>query len=502
MINKTTELLFGLVEAVTAGEGWRVWRPTDPPFPERHPFGASCVDGHMKIDMPGATIRSPMCLAPHDFLSEQLQRKGRWRDCGMHVRLWQMLDDDPAKEPTLIPDHFQGSRGQVLLRTLPLPKAGDPKGVLLEVGANIGACTVELLLRTNAKLLAFEPSLANVFFLTRSLRMLAAAHPEVADRVVIFPIGAGDEPLHTRIMIDPANLGNSVVEDAPPPDPPDPRTSDAGTAPGTSPSTRSKRSNARRAAARGQAARARTNSSASTRQMGLTRATRRQERSREQQDPGGGPGVTALSSGAGSVRYLNVSVLPLDHVFPQGFGGVRMIKVDAQGYECKVLQGAHMAARQGKQPRLAAPGLQTVVTEIASRWLHTQCCRPHWLLHLLRNLGRRDVSDLSSWTVPHPRCVSQPAGLQYGPWNVSCLRAGADENTCIARRFNRSLGKAAALQIREIPRLPLNRYYLWEVSIQIRRCRHAHSPNLADRQLLSSKRKLCGRSPTRTAMGV
>ena len=36
----------------------------------------------------------------------------------------------------------------------------------LQVGANIGACTVELLLRTNASIVALEPSPTNYFYLT------------------------------------------------------------------------------------------------------------------------------------------------------------------------------------------------------------------------------------------------------------------------------------------------------------------------------------------------
>ena len=54
--------------------------------------------------------------------------------CALQVRLWQSMEGRHSRAH---------SRGK--LSWLPLPQAGlDPEGVLLEVGANIGACTVEL----------------------------------------------------------------------------------------------------------------------------------------------------------------------------------------------------------------------------------------------------------------------------------------------------------------------------------------------------------------------
>ena len=61
-----------------------------------------------------------------------------------------------------------------------------------EIGANIGACTVELLLRTRASIIALEPSPTNYYFLTRSLHALAQRHPEMARRVVVLPVGTAD----------------------------------------------------------------------------------------------------------------------------------------------------------------------------------------------------------------------------------------------------------------------------------------------------------------------
>eukprot|EP00966_Prymnesium_polylepis_P181525 4204620-Prymnesium_polylepis.1 len=54
---------------------------------------------------------------------------------------------------------------------------GDKLDVVVEVGANIGACTLQLLLHTNATVLAFEPSPLNLFHLTESLHRTALGNP-------------------------------------------------------------------------------------------------------------------------------------------------------------------------------------------------------------------------------------------------------------------------------------------------------------------------------------
>jgi len=125
-----------------------------------------------------------MCLARKDYLSRYIIQQGRWRDCDSYVRMWRDL-----------------ARGQ--------PHDEAP-GVILEIGANIGACTVELLLRTDARILAFEPSAANAYYLTRSLKMLASKRPDVAGRVVVFPLGLGDSPMRVPMFAPGENLGNTM----------------------------------------------------------------------------------------------------------------------------------------------------------------------------------------------------------------------------------------------------------------------------------------------------
>jgi hypothetical protein len=84
---------------------------------------------------------------------------------------------------------------------------------MLEVGGNIGACSMEVLLRTDAKLIIFEPSFTNLYYLTRTLQAAHrhSPHLDLAHRVVVFPIGLGNESSSTELFADTANSGDSIV---------------------------------------------------------------------------------------------------------------------------------------------------------------------------------------------------------------------------------------------------------------------------------------------------
>ena len=300
-----------------------------------------------------------MCLAPGpDLISDVIRKQGRWRDCGKAVRLWASLDGNTAR-PSY--DHAD-------------PSSPSPTGVLLEVGSNIGACTVELLLRTRASIIAVEPSPSNLFYLTRSLRLAAKREPSIADRVVVLPIGAGDVanasiPLFTQAN----NSGNSVLGRA--------FTADC---------------------------------------------------SRED------PACWRRSMHRGGT----VGILPLDEVFPLGLGGVRLLKLDAQGYECKILDGLARARALGP-PSIA--GL-TVVAELASGWLSAQCCGMQWLQTLMR-LG--------------------PA------WRVACTAKAWAEATCVSHAeqgSNTSLLPTSVVGTEEIPPLT-NASHVAELKASMGRCR-------------------------------
>jgi FkbM family methyltransferase len=82
------------------------------------------------------------------------------------------------------------------------------KSIYVEIGANIGSCVMEMLLSTDANIVAFEPHPRNVFTIRSSI---AALDKSYQDRVVIVPVGLGAEGATNTIFAAAGNMGNSVV---------------------------------------------------------------------------------------------------------------------------------------------------------------------------------------------------------------------------------------------------------------------------------------------------
>lgn len=179
-------------------------------------------------------------------------------------------------------------------------------------------------------------------------RQLAAErNPSVAERVVVFPVAAGEVARRTVAYAQRGNLGNTVV---------------------------------------GQR---------------IADACRREGK--------GDPAADAVATEACLQREpmdeLTVTVLPLATLFPTGLSNVLLIKLDTQGYECKVLDGARALLA-------SATRLRGIVTEVAPRWLFRHCCKPLQLLARLHALPGWEVA------CDHGRRVPR----------------GGSERTCVGRR--------------------------------------------------------------------
>jgi len=326
------------LDAVTDGDGWRVWRPTDSAWPAT--FGTErCSDGYLQYE--NGRAKQLMCLAENDFVSNGIRRHSRWRDCERLSHVWQALDA-----------RVNGSS-----------QRDEPRGIFLDVGANIGACTVEMLLSTRAHVVAFEPSPINLFYLTRSLRLVAQHHPELASRVLVFPLalGRGSDNLldpHVSLFAERGNLGNTVV----------------GTA--------------------------------------ATADGRCWSHVHGRRGPGGAARTTARRLACSQqMRQLHSRVpsARLDDLFPRGLGMTRLVKLDVQGHECNVLEGA-------RATMAASSHLSAITTEVSSGLLGANCCGRRWLLHLLHVRGPQ--------------------------WTVSCTRRerrAGGEATCVARAVGSNL---------------------------------------------------------------
>ena len=84
------------------------------------------------------------------------------------------------------------------------------------MGGNIGACTVEMLLRTDAVVAVFEPNPSNLFYLTSSLKAAARAHPSLAHRVAVFPLALGNASRTSQIFESKGNAGDSSIDSVSP----------------------------------------------------------------------------------------------------------------------------------------------------------------------------------------------------------------------------------------------------------------------------------------------
>ena len=82
------------------------------------------------------------------------------------------------------------------------------RGIFLELGANVGACTIEMLVRTNATVVAFEPNPSNLFYLQSSLLRLA---PQLQARVRVYPLGIGNTAAQLTIYEEHRNAGSSQI---------------------------------------------------------------------------------------------------------------------------------------------------------------------------------------------------------------------------------------------------------------------------------------------------
>jgi len=257
---------------------------------------------------------------------------------------------------------------------------------------------------------AIEPSPENAFFLTRSLIKLAKRYPEVADRVVLFPIAVGDVPMRSQILVPRDNLGNSMLP---------------------------------------------------TRASAIP---------------------TSLLNDLQGARKHDVVVLPLERILPHGLGATRVVKVDTQGFECKVLQGSMSNLRHLNSR------VEVLVVEVAQKHLFAHCCTPTILKHLMRVVGEPAGGPVGTrgssgnqepipW-LPHSNAKglysrplkAAPPNSTVHAWNVSCNKMDSPgEKTCIARPWNATSGSPSAYRLWfEKPDRPVQR---GQVKYYIRRSR-------------------------------
>lgn len=126
-------------------------------------------------------ILFPLCLRnEYDLISNEIRQNHHWYDCDTLMYLW------------------------ITHTKL------DPNGIFVDIGANIGACSL-LMLAKGIKTVAFEPVPLNLNLFTISLLF----NQSFADNIELYPIALGSYRNKSTIYVDPINWGGSSIINIP-----------------------------------------------------------------------------------------------------------------------------------------------------------------------------------------------------------------------------------------------------------------------------------------------
>lgn len=126
-----------------------------------------------------------LCLRPYgDVISDWFWDHGYWFDC-LALSEWWVRTPCPPDRPEC------------------------NKSIYMDIGANIGACLMQMVSRHDvAQAFAFEPSRSNLFYLTSSI----LANPSSAHKTFLWPMGLGESAAVHTVYEEPGNAGNSMLD--------------------------------------------------------------------------------------------------------------------------------------------------------------------------------------------------------------------------------------------------------------------------------------------------
>ena len=162
----------------TETKDWKVFDASST-VPLFHDRGYECRWSKYRSQYSGKAAE--MCLHQGaELISDQIEKKGHWNDCFSVSR------------------QYHASFYNNHTKFVPLH---------LEIGANIGSCTMELLLSNpDVHVVAFEPFPKNLFSLSSTL----LRNPSLHQRVTIFPIALGSERKDIQMITEAStNMGTA-----------------------------------------------------------------------------------------------------------------------------------------------------------------------------------------------------------------------------------------------------------------------------------------------------
>jgi len=230
----TQDTLFPSVFRKTAGNGWKLWHDSDTPLSVLDTSNWTChwqtfrpfvadkkrrmvfhKDQQLKSNTTNTNTNTNTSTTPksysystnhnntshnttrtvqmctHDpksediWVSRGIQALGRWKDCDSLTHWYEK-------------SHFQNTT----------TNNNTSSGWYIDIGANIGSCVLQVLLTTNARIVAFEPDPRNLWHLTSTLAQL---EPHLRKRVYVFPVALGDATGTSEIHVAADNRGNAIV---------------------------------------------------------------------------------------------------------------------------------------------------------------------------------------------------------------------------------------------------------------------------------------------------
>ena len=173
----------------TNGDNWNIIT-----FPTEFNFTEEELNVRWANFTSTTNVTRPMAIHPHfDYISRAINRGHHWVDCDVLPGLWNEYYDDTKEDDTQQHDPSNHP---------------EKHKVYVEIGANIGSCVMEMLLSTNAFIVAFEPHPKNRVCLLQTISKL---EPKYQERIIIVPIALGDKQESSTIYSASNNMGNSVV---------------------------------------------------------------------------------------------------------------------------------------------------------------------------------------------------------------------------------------------------------------------------------------------------
>lgn len=148
-----------------------------------------------------------MCLRNYpDFVSDRFKAAGTFESCLDLAKAWQSLPDGSKSAPYA--DRLSSCDGQCSA------EHGTKPGIYVDVGANIGTCVMQMLARPDvAQVVAFEPSPANLFYMTSSIaKRIGDGDPRIMKNLLLYPKALGAEKSMHKLYEQPGNAGNTGVD--------------------------------------------------------------------------------------------------------------------------------------------------------------------------------------------------------------------------------------------------------------------------------------------------